>query len=193
MPCSIVHRVETRFVVWCGNGRDVCEKSVNDYRKRPFQFSITDVLVLVTIIAAGIGLWRYETLVNPDRLGVGGVLLQVVRMTWNLIFAANLCLIGWVRWRAWDGALARRQWRVLVMLSAPPLVFFLLILIGMSWGSSSFEVLRGWLAFTWFLSVVCLVTLLYGLTVEAASPPHRMFHLVALSAALLAVFATCCG
>lgn len=147
---------------------------------------------MVTIIAAGVGLWRYETQVNPDRLGQGGVLLQLVRITWNLIFSANLCLIGWVYWRARDGALERRQWRLLVMLSSPPLAFFLLILVGMSWGADSFDTWRGGFALTWCLSALAWCMLVFGLTVQAASLPHRILHLVAVASATLTVFAACC-
>ncbi len=170
------------------------ENSVNDDRQPTFQFHLGDILWLVTIIALAFALWRYENEVNADHLGQGGLRLQIVRITWSMIFSTNLCLIVWVRARGTTAhKRARQQWYALTILSLPQLIFFLLILLGMSWGPGSLEMLRGWLALLWCLSVFPLLFLCYGFIVEAASPPHRMLHLASVISALWVVFTACFG
>ena len=159
---------------------------------RPIQFNVVDALLIITIVAGVIGLWRYESEVNPDQMGQGGVLLQLMRSIWNTAFVTNCCLIVWARLRMRPGADTRRQWRQLLVLSLPQLTFFALVLVGMGLGPDYFAPLRVWFSVLWLATCISLFFLLYGLTVEAVSPPHRLLHLAALTSAAVAACAPCC-
>ena len=165
---------------------------MNDKSARPLQFHLGDLIVVITIAAFTVALWRYELQTNPDSTCQGGVLLHATRLAWNFAFATKLCLIAWVRWRMPVGDAARLQWLQLTSLSFPQLAFFALVLVGIGLGPGAFGPLRAAFSALWLSAAVMLILLLYGLTVEAVSPPHRVLHLAALTSAALTVCAPCC-
>ena len=77
--------------VWCSEA-----ETVHEDMDRPMQWAIVDLLAVITVVAAVVGLWRYQCSVNPDPSGRAGVWLHIIRIAWNTVFVVTLALIVWV-------------------------------------------------------------------------------------------------